>query len=127
MAALPAHTGRLSLVPVPQVSVRDDLRAVSDALPVDVIVVLMRVSLWRDRDPLGPYQEHHIAVRHGVTAELFEAVRIERIDLIVRQDGSYESVGAADDGREVYLVWRWDVFDPERVFPITAYFLPDEG
>jgi len=25
------------------------------------------------------------------------------------------------------LVWRWDIFDPERVFPITAYFLPDEG
>jgi hypothetical protein len=37
------------------------------------------------------------------------------------------SVGATDDGREVYLVWRWDIFDPERVFPITAYFLPDEG
>jgi hypothetical protein len=62
-----------------------------------------------------------------VTAELFEAVWMERIDLVVRQDGSYESVGATDDGREVYLVWRWDVFDPERVFPITAYFLPDEG
>jgi hypothetical protein len=27
----------------------------------------------RDRDPLGPYQEHHIAVRHGVTAEQFES------------------------------------------------------
>jgi len=37
----------------------------------------------------GPYQEHHIAVRHGVTAELFEAVWVERIDLVVRQDGSY--------------------------------------
>jgi hypothetical protein len=32
-----------------------------------------------------------------------------------------------EHGREVYLVWRWDIFDPERVFPITAYFLPDEG
>jgi len=50
----------------------------------------------------GPYQEHHIAVRHGVTAEQFEAAW-------------------------VYLVWRWDIFDPERVFPITAYLLPDEG
>jgi hypothetical protein len=24
------------------------------------------------------------------------------------------------------LVWRWDIFGPERVFPITAHFLPDE-
>jgi hypothetical protein len=26
----------------------------------------------------GPYQEHHIAVRHGVTAELFEAAWVDR-------------------------------------------------
>jgi hypothetical protein len=26
-----------------------------------------------------------------------------------------------------YLVRRWDIFDPDRVFPITAYFLPDEN
>jgi hypothetical protein len=75
----------------------------------------------------GPYQEHHIAGRHGVTAEQFEAAWVERVDLVVRDDGSYESVGAMDDGREVYLVWRWDIFDPERVFPITAYFLADES
>lgn len=75
----------------------------------------------------GPYQEHHITVRHGVTAELFEAAWVDRVDLVVRRDGAYESVGAADDGCEVYLVWRWDIFDPERAFPITAYFLPDEG
>jgi hypothetical protein len=62
-----------------------------------------------------------------VPAEQFEAVWVERIDLVVRDDGSYESVGAMDDGREVYLVWRWDIFDPERVFPITAYFLSEES
>ena len=50
-----------------------------------------------------------------------------RLMLRVRDDDSYESVGATDDGREVYLVWRWDLFDPSRVFPITAYFLPIEG
>jgi len=52
---------------------------------------------------------------------------MDRIDLVVRHDDSYESVGATDDGREVYLVWRWDIFDPERVFPITAYFLANES
>jgi hypothetical protein len=31
---------------------------------------------------------------------------MDRIDLVVRDDGSYESVSAMDDGREVYLVWR---------------------
>ena len=81
----------------------------------------------RRRANRAGYQEHHIAVRHGVTGEPFEAVWVERVDLVVRHDGSYESVGATDDGREVYLVWRWDIFGPERVFPITAYFLPDEG
>lgn len=49
------------------------------------------------------------------------------VDLIVRDDDSYESVGATDDGRELYLVSHWDIFDPERVFPITAYFLPEES
>ena len=73
----------------------------------------------------GPYQEHHIADRHGVTAEQFETAWVDRVDVVVRSDGSYESLGATDDGREVYLVWRWDVFDPSRVFPITAYFLPE--
>jgi hypothetical protein len=48
-------------------------------------------------------------------------------DLLVRQDGSYESIGATNDGRELYLVWRWDIYDPERVFPITAYFIPAES
>ena len=62
-----------------------------------------------------------------ITAEQFEAAWVDRTDLIVRHDDSYESVSATDDGREVYLVWRWDISDPERVFPITAYFLPDEG
>jgi hypothetical protein len=52
---------------------------------------------------------------------------MERVDLYVRPDDSYESVGATDDGRELYLVWRWDIFDPERVFPITAYLLPGES
>lgn len=75
----------------------------------------------------GPYQEHHIMVRHGVTAEEFEQAWIDRVDLVTRQDDSYESVGATDDGRELYLVWRWDINDPERVFPITAYFLPPES
>ena len=60
------------------------------------------------------------------TAEEFEAAWVDRVDLVVRADESYESVGATDDGREVYLVWRWDTFDPERVFPITAYFLADD-
>ncbi len=87
----------------------------------------MEYGRGRDRDPLGPYQEHHIAVRHGITAEQFEAAWVDRMDLIVRHDDSYESVSATDDAREVYLVWRWDISDPERVFPITAYFLPDEG
>ena len=50
-----------------------------------------------------------------------------RVDLLVRPDDSNESVGATDDGHEVYLVWRWDIFDPERVFPITSYFLSDES
>jgi hypothetical protein len=81
----------------------------------------------RDRDPLGTITGAHILVRHGVAAEEFESAWMERVDLVVRDDDSYESVGATDDGREVYLVWRWDIFDPERVFPITAYFLPDEG
>jgi hypothetical protein len=51
----------------------------------------------------GPYQEHHITARHGVAAEEFEAAWTERIDLLVRRDDSYESVGATNDGREVYL------------------------
>jgi hypothetical protein len=85
------------------------------------IVLVVAEILW------GPYQEHHITVRHGVTAEELEAAWTERIDLQVRRDDSYESVGATNDGRELYLVWRWDVFDPERVFPITAYFLPHES
>lgn len=74
----------------------------------------------------GPYQEHHISSRHGVTAEQFESAWVDRVDLRVRPDDSYESVGATDDGHEVYLVWRWDIFDPDRVFPITAYFLIHE-
>ena len=74
----------------------------------------------------GPYQEHHITERHEVTAEDFEAAWIDRVDLLVRDDDSYESVGATNAGREVYLVWRWDISDPEVVFPITAYFLPPE-
>jgi hypothetical protein len=80
-----------------------------------------------DRDPPGtiPGASHHGSPR--VTAEEFESAWVERVDLVVRDDDSYESVGATDDGREVYLVWRWDLFDPERVFPITAYFLPDES
>ena len=73
----------------------------------------------------GPYQEHHITERHGVTAGQFEGAWTDRVDVVVRQDGSYESMGVADDGREVYLVWRWDIFDPECVFPITAYYLPE--
>ena len=87
----------------------------------------MRVSSRRDRDPLGTVSG---APHRGPAWCDGRAVRIawvERIDLSVRQDGSYERVGATDDGREVYLVRRWDIFDPERVFPITAYFLPDEG
>jgi hypothetical protein len=72
----------------------------------------------------GPYQEHHITERHGVTPEQFEAAWIDRVDLRVRTDDSYESLGATDDGRELYLVWRWDLFEPDRVFPITAYVLP---
>ena len=52
---------------------------------------------------------------------------MERIDLVVRDDDSYESVGAMDDGREIYLVWRWDIFDPEHVFPLTSYFLAEES
>lgn len=75
----------------------------------------------------GPYQEHLIAVRHGVTAEQFEEAWVDRIDLVVRPDDSYESVGATNDGLELYLVWRWDIFDPERVFPITAYSLTQES
>ena len=71
----------------------------------------------------GPYQEHHITSRHGVTAEEFEQAWVDRVDLLVRQDDSYESIGATEDGRELYLVWRWDIYDPERVFPITAYFI----
>lgn len=63
--------------------------------------------------------------RHGVGAEQFDEAWSDRVDLLVRADDSYESVGATNDGREVYLVWRWDYFNPERVFPITAYFLPD--
>jgi hypothetical protein len=82
--------------------------------------VLVTEILW------GPYQEHHIADRHGVAAAQFEEAWRDRVDLAVRADQSYESVGATDDGREVYLVWRWDVRDPQRVFPITAYFLPIE-
>lgn len=74
----------------------------------------------------GPYQEHHIRERHGVTPEQFEVAWVDRVDLLVRPDDSYESLGATDDGRELYLVWRWDIFDPDRVFPITAYFLPIE-
>jgi hypothetical protein len=74
----------------------------------------------------GPYQVHHITDRHGVTAEEFDAAWTDRVDLLVRDDDSYESLGATDEGREVYLVWRWDIFEPSRVFPITAYFLPDE-
>ena len=74
----------------------------------------------------GPYQEHHITDRHGVTAEQFEAAWVDRVDLVVRKDDAYESLGATDDGGEVYLVWRWDIYDPSRVFPITAYFLPQE-
>jgi hypothetical protein len=100
---------------------QDALAWTVTAVPMGGIVGGVTEILW------GPYQEHHIAVRHGVTAEQFEAAWVERVDLVVRHDGSYESVGATDDGREVYLVWRWDIFDPERVFPITAYFLPDEG
>ena len=52
----------------------------------------------------GPYQEHHIVSRHGVSAEQFEAAWMDRVDLHVRADDSYESVGATNDGREVYLV-----------------------
>ena len=63
--------------------------------------------------------------RHGVTAEQFEAAWVDRVDLLGRHDDSYESLGSTDDGRELYLVWRWDIFDPARVFPITAYFLPE--
>jgi protein-tyrosine-phosphatase len=74
----------------------------------------------------GPYQEHHIAVRHGLTAEQFEEAWIDRVDLVIRHDDSYESLGATDDGREVYLVWRWDISDPSRVFPITAFFLQQQ-
>jgi len=35
-------------------------------------------------------------------------------------------MGVTEDGREVYLVWRWDTFEPEAVFPITAYFFESE-
>jgi len=84
-------------------------------------VVIVTEILW------GPYQEHHITVRHGVTAEQFEEAWVDRVDLVVRPDDSYESVGATNGGQELYLVWRWDIFDPERVFPITAYFLAHEG
>ena len=49
----------------------------------------------------GPYQEHHITERHGVAAEQFEATWLERVDLLVRRDDSYESVSATDDRREV--------------------------
>ena len=71
----------------------------------------------------GPYQEHHIAARHGVTAEEFEQAWIDRVDLLVRQDDSYESVGATDGGRELYLVWRWDIQTPTACFlsPPTTY------
>ena len=51
-------------------------------------VLVVTEILW------GPYQEHHITVRHGVTAEQFDEA--------------------------------W-VFDPECVFPITAYFLAHES
>ncbi len=54
-----------------------------------------------DRDPVGLYQEHHITERHGVTAEQFEGAWTDRVDVVVRQDGSYESLGVTDDGREV--------------------------
>jgi hypothetical protein len=84
-------------------------------------VAVVTEILW------GPYQEGHITARHGVTAEQFDEAWVDRVDLVVRPDDSYESVGATDDGRELYLVWRWDIFDPERVFPITAYFLPHES
>jgi hypothetical protein len=60
------------------------------------------------------------------TAEQFEEAWIDRVDLVIRHDDSYESLGATDDGREVYLVWRWDISDPSRVFPITAFFLQQQ-
>ena len=74
----------------------------------------------------GPDQEHHIVSRHGVSAEQFEAAWVDRVDLLVRPDESYESVGATNEGAEVYVVWRWDIFNAEQVFPITAYFLADD-
>lgn len=74
----------------------------------------------------GPYQKHHITSRHGVTAEEFEQAWVDRVDLVVRQDDSYEA-SVRPTMVVLYLVWRWDVHDPERVFPITAYSLPPES
>ena len=74
-----------------------------------------------------PGAPHHGTVRHGVTAEQFDEAWVDRIDLVVRPDDSYESVGATHDGQELYLVWRWDVYDPVCVFPITAYLIPPES
>jgi hypothetical protein len=47
------------------------------------------------------YTAHHITVRHGVAAEQFEETWVDRVDLVVRPDDSYESVGATNDGQEL--------------------------
>jgi hypothetical protein len=65
----------------------------------------------------GPYQEHHITVRHGVTAEQFEEAWIDRIDWLVRADESYESVGATNDGRRYTWSGAGISSTPRACFP----------
>ena len=88
----------------------------------------MAVILW------GAYQEEHITMRHGVSAEDFDEAwhdpQREEIDPGMHpQHGPYfRSLGYTDDGSLLEMVWRWQDqrLELDEVWPITAYFVEED-
>jgi hypothetical protein len=75
----------------------------------------------------GRWQREHIADRHGVSPQDFDAAwhDPDRVDLATERHEErgpyYVSIGAAALGKALKMVWRWHA-GGDAVWPITAYF-----
>ncbi len=77
------------------------------------------------------YQMRHITAGHDVTAQEFEQAWLDRDEPLVGEHPVfgpyYEGYGYTEEGRCLYLVWRWQHQEEEAdaVWPVTA-FEPEE-
>jgi hypothetical protein len=76
----------------------------------------------------GPWQQEHITLRHGVSAQDFDTAwhDPDRRDLTTHHhpvNGTYYvSIGLASVGKPLKMVWRWQKRRRDTVWPITAFF-----